>query len=97
MARNCSADAESQGFKTGIVDLGISPSDSHTAFSKNPETAVHAFIDFLYLLDAKSILRTGSSFSGAVAAIKGHDCLSVVKCYPNSNKCTFICLPSDCF
>lgn len=72
MARNCSAGAEDHGFKPGFVDLGIAPDESHTTFSKNPDTVVNAFIDFLYLMDASVIVSTGSSFSFAVAEIKGY-------------------------
>lgn len=72
MARNCSAGAEDHGFKAGFVDLGIAPDESHTTFSKNPDTIVNAFIDFLYLMDASVIVSTGSSFSFAVAEIKGY-------------------------
>ena len=97
MARNCSAAAESQDIEAGIVDMGIDASDAHTAFSKNPDTAVNAFIDFLYLLDAKAIVTSGSSVSTAVATIKGYDCFSAARCHPRLKKCMLTCLPSDCF
>jgi len=72
MARNCSAGAGDYGLKAGFVDLGIAPHESHTAFSKNPDTVVNAFIDFLYMMDAAVIVSTGSSFSFAVSEIKGY-------------------------
>lgn len=72
MARNCSAGAGDYGFRAGFVDLGITPNESHTAFSNNPDTVVNAFIDFLYMMDASVIVSTGSSFSFAVAEIKGY-------------------------
>lgn len=72
MARNCSAGADNHGYKAGFVDLGIASHESHTKFSKNPDTVVNAFIDFLYLIDASVIVSTGSSFSFAVAEIKGY-------------------------
>lgn len=72
MARNCSAGAGDYGFRAGFVDLGIAPNESHTAFSNNPDTVVNAFIDFLYMMDASVIVSTGSSFSFAVAEIKGY-------------------------
>lgn len=77
MARSCSAAAEHQDVKAGFVDLGIAPNESHTMFSTNPDTAVNAFIDFLYLMDASTIVSTGSSFSAAVAEIKGYKCVSM--------------------
>ena len=72
MARNCSAVAGDQHVKAGFVDLGVAANESHTMFSTNPDTAVNAFIDFLYMMDATVIVSTGSSFSSAVAEIKGH-------------------------
>lgn len=45
MAHNCSLDAELQQVETGFVDLGIGPDSAHTAFSKNPDTFVNAFVD----------------------------------------------------
>eukprot|EP00752_Nemacystus_decipiens_P012206 g10821.t1 len=75
MARNCSIDVTEWGGLPGFVDLGIAAEDSHTQFSKNPNTtAINAFIDYLYLMDADVIVRTGSSFSGTVANVKGMKC-----------------------
>ena len=72
MARNCSAVAGDQHVKAGFVDLGVAANESHTMFSTNPDAAVNAFIDFLYIMDAAVVVSTGSSFSSAVAEIKGH-------------------------
>jgi len=77
MAHNCSVEAELQQVETGFVDLGIGPSSAHTAFSKNPDTFVNAFVDFLYLMDATVLIRTSSSFSGSVTDIKGYHCSAV--------------------
>ncbi|CAM9252258.1 unnamed protein product [Scytosiphon promiscuus] len=74
MAHNCSIDARSRDIEAGFVDLGLSAKDSHTRFSTNPNTAVNAFIDFLFLMDSDFIVRTASSFSGTVAMIRGLDC-----------------------
>eukprot|EP00903_Cladosiphon_okamuranus_P021167 g19443.t1 len=74
MARNCSeaAEGEDHHVSAGLVDMGVADSDSHTAFSKNPESVINAFVDLLYLMDASVIVCTSSSFAGAVTAIKGY-------------------------
>lgn len=73
MARDCAtAAAEDDNVEVGFVDLGIAPDESHTAVSSNPDTAVNAFIDFLYMMDAAVVVSTGSSFSMAIAEIKGY-------------------------
>lgn len=72
MTRNCSAVAGDEDVKAGFVDLGVAANESHTMFSTNPDAAVNAFIDFLYMMDAAVVVSTGSSFSSAVAEIKGH-------------------------
>lgn len=95
MARNCSANARARDMETGYVDLGIDARDSHTAFSKNPETTVNAFIDFLHLMDASVVVRTSSSFSGAVTDIKGYACTRLAReNLPVSQ--IYMCLPPEC-
>lgn len=80
MARNFSTHAAEQGLRLGFVDLGLSDEDGHTAFSSDPiTTAMSAFIDYLYLMDADIIVRTGSSFSGTVVKIKGMQCTQVLR------------------
>jgi len=78
MARNCSQDAAEHNRLAGFVDLGVDPEDAHTKFSRNPNTVINAFIDYLFLMDATVIVRTRSSFSGTVARIKGLDCHSTI-------------------
>ena len=97
MARNCSKDVAEQGVFPGFVDLGVAGEDSHTAFSKNPDTtAVNAFIDYLYLLDAEIIVRTSSSFSGTVARISGMTCNKFVSGDNQLDMHIFVCLPALC-
>lgn len=61
--------------RTGFVDLGIAEVDAHTNFTSTPEkTTLNAFIDYLFLMDATTIVRSGSSFSGTVAMFKGFEC-----------------------
>lgn len=78
MARNCSQYAEDRNRFAGYVDLGVDPEDAHTKFSRNPNTVINAFIDYLFLMDATVIVRTRSSFSGTVARIKGLNCHSSI-------------------
>ena len=97
MARNCSKDIAEQGAFPGFVDLGVAGEDSHTAFSKNPNTtAINAFIDFLYLLDADIIVRNRSSFSGSVAKISGMKCVRFVSGDNQPDTGIFVCLPALC-
>ena len=74
MARDCATAAaeDDDNVEVGFVDLGIAPDESHTAVSSNPDTAVNAFIDFLCMMDAAVVVSTGSSFSTAIAIIKGY-------------------------
>eukprot|EP00904_Undaria_pinnatifida_P001892 jgi/Undpi1/11703/HiC_scaffold_36.g13998.m1 len=96
MAKECTLEAADHHIVMGHVDLGLDESDAHTGYSKNPErTAVSAFLDFLFLLDSKIIVRTGSSFSGTVAGIKGLRCHSTTyDLLPK--RPVAICIPSDC-
>lgn len=66
MARNCSEAVEGKHHhvSAGLIDMGVADSDSHTAFSKNPDSVTNAFIDLLYLMDASVIVCTSSSFAG---------------------------------
>jgi len=96
MTRNCSTSVAEHGIMAGFVDLGIGEGDAHTGLSKDPAmTANNAFIDFLSLMDASVVIRTGSSFSGTVVNIKGLKCenaRSTAKARPR----LVICLPIDC-
>eukprot|EP00752_Nemacystus_decipiens_P006570 g5916.t1 len=66
MAHNCAQAVEGKDhhISAGLIDMGVADSDSHTAFSKNPDTVTSAFIDLLYLMDASVIVCTSSSFAG---------------------------------
>ena len=96
MARNCTVEAARHDIVMGHVEMGLNSSDAHTAHSENPlKTALGAFLDFFFLLDATVIVRTGSSFSGTVCNIKG------LKCKPRvydtlPKRSVLLCLPSDC-
>ncbi len=96
MTRNFSASLAEHGIMAGFVDLGIAESDAHTNFSKDPATtATNAFIDFLSLMDASIIVRTGSSFSGTVATIKRLKCEGVQP-HVQGSPDLFICFPRVC-
>lgn len=96
MAEDCTVEAAHHGIVMGHVDIGLNASDAHTAHSQNPlQSALGAFIDFLFLLDATVIVRTGSSFSGTVCHIKGLTCQKrVYDTLPNRS--VSLCLPTDC-
>lgn len=97
MARNCSTSVSDQGVLPGFIDLGVAGEDAHTAFSSNPNvTAVNAFIDYLYLMDADIIVRSGSSFSGTVADIKGLKCREALSAKDVPVSGLFVCLPAIC-
>lgn len=95
MASNCTKRAADDGVNASFVDLGLDSSDMHTGFSSNTDmAALNAFLDFLMLMDATVIVRTGSSFSGTACLIKGLHCeLEVVKGVTTK---LYVCLPSDC-
>lgn len=96
MLKDCTLEAVSDSLLMGYVDMGLNSSDAHTAFSKHPlQTALGAFLDFLFLMDSTVIVRTSSSFSGTVADIKGLHCQK--KAYGSlPNRTLLICLPPDC-
>lgn len=97
MARNCSSFARDQDIGAGFVDLGIGPGESHTKFSTNPDTVVNAFIDFLYMVDAAVVVSTGSSFSLAVAEIKGYRVLKVAERDSiEMVESLYLCIPRYC-
>jgi len=96
MTRNCSTHAGARDVSTGFVDLGIAPKDAHTAFSANPDTPLNAFIDYLYLMDATVIIRTGSSFSGSVVDIKGYKARRARVAHNPANK-LYMFMPPVCF
>lgn len=87
--------ARTHNVEGGFVDLGIDGPDSHTAFSRNPDTVINAFIDFLHLMDASVVIRTGSSFSAAVTDIKGYTCSKLVRDNLPVNW-MFMCFPAGC-
>eukprot|EP00903_Cladosiphon_okamuranus_P010130 g9593.t1 len=71
LARDCIDEMAVDGFHGVQIDLG---GDTHTRNQDDPSTALSAFIDFVFLMDATVIVRTGSSFSGMVATIRGMSC-----------------------
>ncbi|CAM9133912.1 unnamed protein product [Scytosiphon promiscuus] len=95
MARNCSTMAGSYNIEARFVDLGIDARDSHTAFSKNPNTAINAFIDFMWLMDASVVIRSSSSFSTAVTEMKRYHCTNLDISELPVKKLE-ICLPPGC-
>lgn len=69
MERNCSLYAAAD-FDVTFVDIGVGSEEVHTAFSQHPQVASNAFMDYLFLMDARFIVRSGSSFSATVCSIK---------------------------
>lgn len=74
MAHNCTIAAAASGVVAGYVNMGMHEGDGHTQFSHNPNTSANAFVDFLYLMDASSVIRPQSSFSGTAVNMKGAAC-----------------------
>ena len=77
MARDCIADMAADGFHGSQIDLGMGNGDTHTDYSSNPEASMNGFLDYMALMDAAVIVRTGSSFSGTVVAMRGLPCRHV--------------------
>eukprot|EP00903_Cladosiphon_okamuranus_P009201 g8787.t1 len=94
MARNCSADAGQRNMQAGYVDLGVTDGNAHTSFSADPEkTARNAFVDFLLLLDAEVVIRTGSSFSGMAVDMKGLICSVASVAVETPVRSMYVCVP----
>ena len=68
---------EADGFHGSQIDLGMADGDTHTEFSSHPDASLNVFLDYVMLMDATVIVRTGSSFSGTVASIRGLPCKRV--------------------
>ena len=56
------------------MDMGLSADEAHTSFNGNRDSAINAFLDYMFMMDAKALIRTGSSFSGTVVHIRGLVC-----------------------
>lgn len=95
MAEDC--EAANHDIVMGHVDMGLTARDAHTKHSRNPlQTALGAFLDFIFLLDATVIVRTGSSFSRTASNIKGLEChRGIYDTLPK--RVLYRCLPSDCY
>lgn len=76
MALGCIDDLAKSNIQGVQVDMGLGLRDSHTKFSQNPNAAMNAFIDYIFLLDASVLVNSGSSFSGTVAMMKGFTCFA---------------------
>lgn len=97
MTSNCSAYLAEQGFLPGFIDIGTIGEEVHTAFSKDPEAAAAiAFTDFLHLMDADIIVRSASSFSGTVVAIKGMNCREALPGVALPVTGLFVCSSQGC-
>lgn len=59
--------------------MGLNADEAHIGFNDNPDSVVNAFIDSMFLMGAKAIVRTGSSFSGTVASMRGLVCRLVTE------------------
>ena len=94
MAIDC--EASNPDIIMGYVDMGLTSRDAHTKHSHDPlKTALGAFLDFIFLLDATVIVRTGSSFSRTACNIKALECHRGVY-YTLAKRTLYRCLPSDC-
>lgn len=81
--------------------MGLTADEAHTSHNKadNSDSAINAFLDYMFMMNAKAIIRTGSSFSGTVVNIRGLVCLrtgspdnvlserGLVSCVPKSLGC----------
>jgi len=79
------------GLHGGQIDM---EGETHTEFSDDPDTSMNAFLDLVSLFDATAIVRTGSSFSGMVASIRGLSCQAVVDTILSPRRFQ-ICVPPD--
>lgn len=94
MARNCTAEAVKRDMQAGYVDLGVVEGNAHTSFSSDPKkTARNAFVDFLLLLDAEVVVRTGSSFSGMAVNMKGLVCSVASVSVETPVSGVYVCVP----
>lgn len=95
MQRNCTAfGAEHGDLQLVYTDVGLTPGDTHTMYSAHrDEAALSAFLDFLFLMDATVIVRTRSSFSGMVTAMKGLPCYPITDTPANG---IMVCVPRGC-
>lgn len=94
MERNCSSHSATD-FDMAFVDMGVADKDVHTSFSEHPAAALNAFVDYLFLMDATFIVRSGSSFSGTVSSIKGLRCRESNSANLVGRR-ILICLPPVC-
>lgn len=78
-----------------FADMGVEDKDVHTNFSTHPAAATNAFVDYLFLMDATLIVRSGSSFSGTVCSIKGLRCRESRRA-DLIRRHIIICLPREC-
>lgn len=96
LARTCIAKLAANDFQGVQVDMGLN-AEAHTQFSENPDSAMNAFLDYMFLMDARAIVRSGSSFSGTVVNIRGFSCRKTVNnalaergilvCFPSGYSC----------
>ncbi|CAM9748754.1 unnamed protein product [Ascophyllum nodosum] len=85
LGSSCIADLAEHGIKGVQVDMGLTADEAHTSHNgTNLESTINAFLDYMFLMDAKAIIRTGSSFSGTVTSNRGLTCRSA----PNSSLST---------
>ncbi|CAM9302049.1 unnamed protein product [Ectocarpus sp. 8 AP-2014] len=90
LARECIADMAADGLHGGQIALG---GETHTYFP-DEDASMNAFLDFMSLIDATAIVRTGSSFSGMVVAIRDMACKAVLDTVLTPRRLA-ICTPRD--
>ena len=73
--------------------MGLTADKAHTSHNRtNLDSIINAFLDYMFLMDAKAIFRTGSSFSGTVISNRGLTCSPVPKS-PLSARRLSMCWP----
>lgn len=72
--------------------MGLGPGDSHTYYSQHPHAAINAFMDYVLLLDATVLVRSGSSFSGTVAKMKDMICQTALNVTLGHSR-LYVCTP----
>lgn len=54
MKSKCSSYGETRDLHVVYTNTTLAPGDAHTSYTKNPkEVAMYAYMDFLFLMDAK--------------------------------------------
>lgn len=94
MVNNCSVHSPAD-FTVAFVEKGDANADVFGNASVDTRNASNPFVDYLFLMDAKFIVRSGSSFSGSVCSIKGLRCQQSTSVDLIARR-VILCLPEVC-